>query len=388
MRTKLFDYSTLAKTRKKLHQHAELSGQEEKTADFLEEELKKLGIFELQTDLGGRGILATLDSQKPGPWVMFRSELDALPIEEENDFDHKSLTEGISHKCGHDGHMAILLGFAKGLKITGLSCGKVSLLFQPAEETGEGAQAMMDDPNWPHPSFDYVFALHNIPGFPLGHIAIKNGIFTPTVSSLSIHLKGKTSHAAEPEQGINPDEAIASLITALKSFEERNLSSPDFFIVTTIYIHHGGKNYGISPAKAELHFTLRCYDAEHMEKTKKSIEKQIKVICNHFGLKHRCNWFQEFQANNNESYATDMIRRASIENRFVLEEIEHPFRWGEDFGRFTQKYPGAMFGLGAGLDCPALHQDTYDFPDKLIPYGVSMFSEILEGIQIKYHMVE
>lgn len=193
----------LTTLRKYIHQHPEMSGLEENTAIFLLNKFKKLNPAQIVESIGGYGFLVVFDSGKEGDSLLFRSELDGLPIYETSDFEHKSIYKDKGHQCGHDGHMAMLLGLGIFLSKNPLKSGKVSLLYQPAEETGEGADLVIHDLKFSALHFDEVFALHNLPGYELGSIVVKENAFTAAVKSVVFKLHGKTAHAAEPENGIN-----------------------------------------------------------------------------------------------------------------------------------------------------------------------------------------
>lgn len=375
----------LINLRKKLHSEPELSGKEFKTAEKIVAELKKISPDEIITNIGGTGIVAIFKGKLPGKTIVFRAELDALPIVETNKFEHASQNTGISHKCGHDGHAVILIGLAKLLSKNLPEKGKVILLFQPAEENGEGAKAMLNDPKFSEIEPDYIFALHNIPEYEKGKILCKPGAFTASVSSVAIKLKGVTSHAAEPEHGRNPDLAIAELIQTIKSFAKPDENDPNFSVVSTIFSRLGSKDYGISAGEGEVHFTIRSWKPEILERLKTKIENTVETISKKYGLKHSCEWFAEFEANQNDETAVQFIQKAAEKNGFEYIPLSHPFKWGEDFGRFTQKFNGAMFGLGAGKETPALHNPDYDFPDEIILLGIDMFHSILKQVNAEFN---
>ena len=201
----------LKSLRKELHKHPELSGQETGTARLIKKFIEKYHNVQLIENIGGNGLAVIHAFSNSGPTIMIRCELDALPIEEMNNFEHRSLNQGISHKCGHDGHMAIVTGLVFWLKEQDFKYGKVILLFQPAEETGTGAPDVLKDARFGELDPDYIFALHNIPREPLHSIVTCNGNFSSTVQSFAIELKGEESHSAEPEQGVNPTFALLSL---------------------------------------------------------------------------------------------------------------------------------------------------------------------------------
>ena len=181
-----------------LHAHPELSGQEAGTSAFIVEQLRSLGIQKIHTGFSPHAVVAEIEGQEVGKTLLFRSELDALPIQEINEFAHKSLIDNVSHKCGHDGHSATMLAFAQKLQQQKLKKGKVLLFFQSAEETADGAKAALDSGFFDQFSIDYAFAYHNIPGSPLGAVLCKSGTFTPCVESLLIDLMGKNCHASDP----------------------------------------------------------------------------------------------------------------------------------------------------------------------------------------------
>ena len=205
----------LIEFRKDLHRNPELSGKEKNTSKKIVDFIKRFNPDEIITNIAGKGTAFIFKGNKEGKTILFRSELDALPISEQNSFEYKSRVENISHKCGHDGHMTILSGLASILKDEKPGKGKVIIHFQPAEETGEGAKAVLGDKKFSSLNPDYVFALHNLPGFPENTVIIKSGIFASASKGMIIKLRGKTSHASEPEKGISPVSAAASIMQKL-----------------------------------------------------------------------------------------------------------------------------------------------------------------------------
>lgn len=371
---------TLALFRKELHQHPELSGQEAKTAKRVVEFLKKHQPDEIITNLGGHGIAAIYKGKNPGKTTLFRCELDALPIQEINDFNYKSVYENVSHKCGHDGHMAILCGLAAILSADRPKQGSVILLFQPAEEDGTGAEKVLNDQKFKELHPDYIFALHNLPGFPSGQIVVKNSTFTCAVKSVIITLSGKTSHAGEPENGINPAKAISDIIQLFYSMMQTEMERDDYLLLTPIHINMGEKAYGVSAGYAEVHYTIRSSSNHQMEQSVYTIENAIHSIAKAEKLDVEIQWIQPFRATENAPQAVHMIRMAANEELYDVFEKNQPFSWGEDFGLFTQHFTGALFGLGAGVDIPALHNSDYDYPDEISSVGISMFYKICQAI--------
>ncbi|MBK8983239.1 MAG: amidohydrolase [Ignavibacteria bacterium] len=367
----------LKEFRRLLHANPELSGNEKETSESIVKFLKACKPDELIAGVGGFGIIAVWDSGNTGKEIMFRAELDALPIVEINDFGYRSKNPGLSHKCGHDGHSAILCGLAQHLSDNKPSAGKVILLFQPAEETGEGAKKIYEDDKFKTIKPDLIYALHNLPGYPLNEIVIKENIFTASVNSIIINLHGKTAHAAEPEHGINPALAVSEILREALSMENNQPEKDDMRVITPVYAEIGEKAYGISAGKASIHLTLRCWNDDNLKKLEKSIKDLSNRISDKYKLKTDFEYVQTFQANVNSPEATNILRKAAASLGYSITERNYPFKWGEDFGLFTSKFKGCMFGIGSGINIPELHNPDYDFPDEIIETGVNIFSEII-----------
>lgn len=368
----------LVAIRKKLHQYPEVSGKEEKTAQTIVQVLENFQPNWIKEGLGGFGVLASIGDASKALRVLFRAELDALPIKEINQFEHKSNYEGVSHKCGHDGHMAILLGLADQLNQYHTNAGEFLFLFQPAEETGEGAKAVLKENVIQSTPPDYCFSLHNLPAYPKGSVILRKGAFSAAVKSLIIRLNGKTSHAAEPENGINPALAIAEIIQYSQSLIKDNPNQEDFTLITPIHIRMGEKAYGVSAGAGEVHFTIRCWEQPIMDKLTQELIKHINTIATKYQLTIQTEWTNEFMTNFNNDLAVEIVEEAARSLKLEVIYRDYPIKWGEDFGAITQNYKGCMFGLGAGINHPALHNPDYDFPDELIDIGVALFKKITD----------
>jgi amidohydrolase len=380
MRKRLGMLKILTSLRKELHQHPEVSGSEVNTAKRTQSFIEEHHPTTIIENLGGQGFAAIYEFGANGPTVAIRCELDALPIHEENDFEHKSTVDGVSHKCGHDGHMTIVSGLVFWLKEQNFQRGKVVLLFQAAEETGKGAYAMLQDPRFATLNIDYLFALHNIPGEVMHAVIVMEDGFSAEVQSFSIQLTGKESHAAEPEQGVNPAVAVSKIIASLDALNVSDPNDKDFAVLTPVHLNLGQKAYGVSPANGEVHYTIRTWSTEAMEQLQATIETQVAAICAEKELTFQFNWFEHFPASKNNATCNDYIRNAAKANGLMLIERPYPFKFGEDFGWFSKTYKTAMFGLGSGVNTPNLHNANYDFPDVLIPTGVAMFGSVIASI--------
>ena len=366
--------------RKALHQNPELSGYELRTANRVRCFIEKHDKMARIENIGDTGLVAIYDYPNDGQSIMIRCELDALPIQEENQFSYKSKTEGISHKCGHDGHMAIVAGLTFWLKTQPFDSGKIILLFQPAEENGKGALQVINDKKFKTLKPDYIFALHNIPKYPCNSILVMNNGFSAEVQSFIIYVTGKESHAAEPENGTNPAMAIASIIEGVAGLNKPNQDDESFSILTPVHINMGQISYGISPACGELHYTARTWSQETMSTLKALIESIVKITCIKHELKYEVKWLEYFPASANDNNCNNIITTAAEENHFKIIERPFPFKFGEDFGWFSREHRTAMFGLGSGLDSPALHNADYDFPDEILETGIVMFKSIISNI--------
>ena len=276
--------------------------------------------------------------------------------------------------------MAIVAGLIFWLKMQAFKRGRVILLFQPAEEIGRGARRVLEDRKFLELETDFMFALHNIPGITLHHIVVMDKGFSAEVQSFSVSIAGRESHAAEPENGINPALAISEMISA---FSKLNVGDPlreNFAVVTPVHLCLGQKSYGISPANGELDYTIRTWDAQHMKILKTNIEDICNHVCSAQRLKHKVSWFEYFPGSQNDEECNQNVILAAQENSYDIIRRPYPFKFGEDFGWFSQKYKSAMFGIGAGLHTPSLHQADYDFPDEIIETGINMFSSIIKNI--------
>ena len=363
----------LIKLRHTLHRQPEVSGDEEKTAAVLASFLSRQRPDELILDIGGYGILAVYRGKRQGKTVLLRCEMDALPVNELLNIPHRSVNPKVSHKCGHDGHMAVMCGVAQWLGKNKLTRGKVMLLFQPAEETGQGAGKVISQltaENQP----DICFALHNLPGFPMGSVIAGRGLFAGASRGLVIKLTGKCSHAAQPQEGISPAPAVASLIQYFSSVSRND----EGILVTLVHADIGEVAFGTSPGKATVMATLRTPSGKTMAQLSRNVQEMIITTAAESNLQYRMDWTEEFPATTNAELPCSIVKQAAETLDFKTITVENPFPWSEDFAHFTEKYPSALFGLGTGINSPPLHSPEYDFPDILIPCGIKMFTEIIE----------
>lgn len=365
-----------------LHRFPELSGHEQQTAKKIKEWIQTANPDQIIENVGGHGLMVIFRGKTKGKNILLRADMDALPIHEVNEFDHCSSIPGISHKCGHDGHSAILAGVARWLGSNPPEKGSVILLFQPAEETGKGASLVLADSGFEKLEIDFAFALHNLPGFPKKSVIVRSQTFSAASKGLIIRLTGITSHAAHPEQGINPALAMAEIIRKFGEISVEKEGFQDFKLITIVHARLGERAFGTSPGYAEVMATLRTYNDQDMKTLAGKAMNAVELIADKYGLDERLDWTEEFPATINDENCIGMIREVSLENNLKIIEAENPFRWSEDFGRFLARYPGALFGIGAGKRHPGLHHPEYDFPDEIIPTGISIFTRLIQKISM------
>ncbi|WP_113923708.1 amidohydrolase [Cognataquiflexum aquatile] len=367
----------LTEYRKTLHQFPELSGQEKETAKRVQDFFSRLNPDKTITGLGGTGLAFVFQGKDPGPTTLFRCELDGLPIKEENSISHLSTIPNTSHVCGHDGHMAIVSGLGSYFSTNKPQKGRIILLFQPAEETGEGAEAVIKDPKFAEIQPDFAFALHNLPGYPLHQILIKQGPFAAASVGMSIHFKGRNSHSAHPEAGNSPAEAMAKTIVALEKLPQ---GIEKFSLVTVIHAELGSIAFGTTPGTAVVRATLRAFENETRDLLVSYAEQLATQIAEEYGLGVSFGYVESFAATHNNPEAWQIGLDAAKKLNLDIRHVEKPFRWSEDFGLFSSHTKTLLFGLGSGLDHPQLHEPNFDFPDELIETGVSMFAEIAKTL--------
>lgn len=356
--------------RRELHRGAELSGLEEATAARVRQALEPYRPDDLIPALGGHGLAACWRSERAGANVLLRCELDALPISDPSALAHASRTSGVAHKCGHDGHMAMLVGVAARLAAEPPDVGAVTLLFQPSEETGEGAERVLADPAFARVLPDVVLALHNLPGFPLGSVLIRDDVFAFGSVGAEIRFSGEESHAAEPASGNSPAVAVATMIHELQRMNPPG--EPDSGAVTVTHVKVGEPAFGTSPGSGRVFATLRSGTSGGLAELQRAVGAAVDAAGRDYGLGAELFWREPFPVTEVDASVVAAVESRARELGLEVVRPPAPFRWSEDFGRFTARFPGALVGLGAGQDHPALHHPAYDFPDELIPIGADL----------------
>ncbi len=374
------DLNEIISFRRELHKNPELSGNEFNTQKRIVKFVKSYNPDEIYS-IAKTGLAVVFEGAEKGQTLMFRADIDALPIQEKNkNLDYRSANRSKAHLCGHDGHTAILIAFASKLSRNRPKKGKIILLFQPSEETGEGALSVLNDDKFKEIEPNYIFGFHNLPEFKKNEIIIKKGTFTSSSKGVIIKLKGKTAHAAEREKGINPANAISRVIRFIYQQINQHHDFSDLAFATIIYIRLGEITFGTSPGEAEILLTLRAVENKDMKKMTFLIKNKLNTIARQEKLKYDITYTEIFPPVINNNDLVKNITDELKENNFKLKRPKFPFRWSEDFAWYTQKYKSMYFGIGSGKKTANLHNSNYDFPDDIIETGV----EILDLIYKKY----
>lgn len=352
-----------------LHAAPEVSRKEHNTAAIIAAQMTAAGADDVVCGLGGNGVAAIIAGAEPGPTICLRAELDALPISQSPGMSPRSRIEGVAHLCGHDGHMTMLVGAVRALSVDRPRRGRVIALFQPAEEDGSGAVAVAADDRFKALDVDMAFALHNMPGLPLGALAVAAGPTTCASRGMRLRLQGRTAHAAEPERAISPARALSALMPALDGLRRgAGPEEPGFAMVTVTHVSMGTAAFGITPGDGVLLATLRTRDDDAMVELVGQVEG---LVADHAGyIPHTIEWEDVFAAMHSTTAAVSILSWAATEMGLPRIEGLLPIRGSEDFGGLGVPERALAF-LGSG-DGPPLHAPDYAFPDALIPVGARL----------------
>ncbi len=371
--------------RRDLHAHPELGFEEHRTARVVQERLAALGI-EHHAGIGKTGIVAVIPGSATGSGrsVALRADMDALPMQEENDFAHKSRYEGRMHGCGHDGHTTMLLAAAKYLHETKRFDGTAYLIFQPGEEGYAGAKAMIADGLFERFPADEVYALHNWPGLPPGRIGITPGPAMAAADRIEITIDGKGGHGAHPHAAIDPVLVAGHIITAAQSIVSRNVSPIDTAVVSLCAMHAGHPGaMSVIPSHAKLVGTVRTFRPATQDMIERRLNELVQSIAAAFGARATLHYERVYPATVNHDreamFAAD-VAEALVGRENVVRNLD-PSMGAEDFSFMLEAKPGAFARLGQGGaegGC-FLHNSTYDFNDAVIPLGAGYLAALAEA---------
>ena len=356
--------------RNEIHSIPEYSHKEEKTAALVTKYLKETSPDYLYTSIGGHGIIAGYKGNKqgnnPGASMMFRCELDAIMTD-----------KGCNHLCGHDGHMAILLGLSQIVSKNRSFDGTVWLLFQPAEEVGEGAALMAEEMKKKGIKFDFAFSVHNKPGVPLRKVVLYQGVYAAGSVGMELFFKGSPSHAASPEQAVSPYKAIFETAEYMHRLNSEKELFTDFILGTVVNISLGDINYGVTPGEGYLRMTLRSFADSDLDKLCSLIENYSKVKALEHGLKVTTTYFDRFPATLNDVQANKMVEKAVIDNNIEYEYAELPEKGSDDFAFFAYNAVSSYFDIGNGIDTKDLHEQGYKFSDEIMGTAIKIYKSII-----------
>jgi hippurate hydrolase len=366
-----------------LHANPELSYQEYKTASFVAEKLRSYGI-EVIEGLGGTGVVGVLyGSRESERSIGLRADMDALAIEERNDFPHRSTNSGVMHACGHDGHTTMLLGAARYLAETRDFSGRVVFIFQPAEEMGGndgGAARMIREGLFESFRCDEIYGLHNWPGMEVGSFAVKAGPMMASGDAFEIDVTSTGMHAAQPHKGADVVLTAGHILVALQQISARNVDPLDAIVVSATQIH-GGDAYNVLPNKITIRGTVRAFSPTAREAAETAVRRVVEGICVSTGALCKVSYVQQYPTLINSDAAA---RFAEIAGSAVFNRIEtNPPQTMivEDFAFMLTDRPGCYGWIGNGPDDNGciLHSAWFDFNDEALPFGASYFASLVEA---------
>jgi amidohydrolase len=365
--------------RRDIHAYPELQYDVHRTAASVVDKLKSFGCDDVVAGIGRTGVVGVIRGRKPGAKVVgLRADMDALPLEEETGLPYKSTVPGKMHACGHDGHTAMLLGAAKYLAETRNFAGTAVVIFQPAEEGGAGALAMVKDGLISRFGIDEVYGMHNYPGLPVGEFAIRPGAMMASADHIQIELEGKGGHAARPHLSIDTLLVGAQIVTQLQSIVARNIDPLDAAVVS-ICMFQAGHTDNVIPQHAKLRGTARALRPEVRQTLQNRINEVIEGTARLYGAKAKITYTNGYPVVVNHERQTAFaagIAREIVGNDKV-ETDAPPVMGAEDFAFMLQERPGAFIFVGNG-DSAGLHHPAYNFNDEVIPVGTSYWVRLAE----------
>jgi len=369
--------------RQDIHAHPELLYDVHRTAAFVADRLREFGCDEVATGLGRTGVVGVIKGRKPAGKgavrvIGMRADMDALPIEEATNLAYASKTPGKMHACGHDGHTAMLLGAARYLAETRNFAGDAVVIFQPAEEGGAGAAAMIKDGLMDRFGIDQVYGMHNGPGIPVGSFAIRSGPIMAATDAIDIRIEGLGGHAARPHKCIDSVLVGAQLITALQSIVSRSVDPLESAVISMCEFHAGNAR-NVIPQTAELKGTVRTLDGEVRRLVERRVREVVAGMAQISGAKIDLEYNHGYPVTVNHGPQTDVATRAAREIAGDANVHEMPpLMAGEDFAYMLERRPGALIFCGNG-DSAGLHHPAYNFNDEAIVYGTSYWIKLVEN---------
>lgn len=374
----------IKRLRHELHAHPELSMKERETKRRLMEFLRENTKLFIE-DRGHYFYAYANGKNEELEPIAFRADMDALPMEEKAGLPYGSKNPGVCHKCGHDGHCAALCGLA--LEADRLGTDRpVYFIFQHGEEIGGGGEECAGLIR--EKGIRWVFAFHNMSGYPEGQVLVKSGVTQCTSKGLTIYMEGTPAHASQPEDGKNPAAALAKLALAIEAMaggqrgeenagQGENSSFGGFVLATIVELSAGGRNFGIAASKGSVSVTLRADYERDLNRLEERIRETAQGLAKRYGLALSFEEQDFFPETVNDPEAVSLVRRAAASLKIPVRELSQPFRASEDFGYYLKQCPGAIFYIGNGEDHPQLHTAEYDFNDGILERATDLFFALL-----------
>jgi amidohydrolase len=366
--------------RRDIHQNPELLYDVERTAKYVADRLTAFGCDEVKTAIGRTGVVGVIRGANGGRAraIALRADMDALPIEEATNLPYRSRIPGKMHACGHDGHTAMLLGAARRLAETRNFAGNAVVIFQPAEEGGGGAKAMLDDGLMDRFGVEEVYGMHNWPSLPVGSFMLRKGALMAAADEITITIEGRGGHAAMPHQSVDPVVLGAQIVLALQTIASRNVDPLDACVVSVTQFHAGATN-NVIPQSAWLNGTTRTLKPGTRDMVERRIREIAAGLASAAGTEARVEYRRNYPATVNHPAQTDFATKVArkVAGDSQVDSNAAPVMGAEDFSFMLEARPGAFIFLGNG-DSAKLHHPAYDFNDAALPYGMSYWVELVE----------
>lgn len=373
-------HDEVAAWRRDIHENPEILYETHRTSALVADKLKSFGCDEVVTGIGRTGVVAVIKGRQDtsGRAIGLRADMDALPMQEQTGLPHASKIEGAMHACGHDGHTAMLLGAAKYLAETRNFDGSAVVIFQPAEEGGNGAEAMCKDGLMDRFGIDEVYAIHNLPGVELGKFALRPGPILASVDEFTLRLTGRGGHAAKPQDTVDTTVMMCHMIAALQTVVARNMDPVMQGVLTVTSAETSSKAHNVIPEHAEVRGTIRTHSPQVRALIPERLKAIVAGVADSFGGRAEVEFHLGVPVTVNDAVATEHARRAAeaVAGSDGCGDIPLAMG-GEDFSFMLEERPGAMIRLGNGPS-RGLHHPEYDFNDEAIPHGISWFAEVIE----------
>ena len=367
--------------RRHIHANPELEFDCHQTAAFIVERLREFGVDEIHEGIATSGVVAIIDGRGPGPVIGLRADMDALPIAELTGAEHASQVPGKMHACGHDGHVAMLLGAAKYLAETRNFNGSVALIFQPAEEEGGGGEVMVREGIMDRFNIARVFGIHNAPNLPLGHFQTTPGPIMASVDTAYVTVTGLGGHAATPHECVDPVVAIVAMVQAIQTIIPRNVYALDEAIISVTMIHTGSAS-NIIPEDGTFAATIRAFRPDVRDLLKKRFHEIVEGTAMAFGVKASVEYEWGYPATINDEKETEFAAAVAreVSGDHAVNDQSNREMGSEDFSYMLEARPGSYLFLGIGPGA-GLHHAAYDFNDEAAPYGASFLARLVERAQ-------